>query len=250
MNSSTNFDSSIWKILFDMKRHLLAVEVRNKEEKKVSYYLVQLPSGKTYPILISHTWWAGLLDFYDGILLLHGYENEGLPIHKGIFAYDAMNGHLLWKEEEASLKQSFVEGILTQEGQSIGWKDGGLLDRPSQTFTPLEEIKSGGRHFPSLYLAGSRLFEEWRTPIEDFLKSPIIAQLALLDLYGHTYLQTYSGNLGKSLTGHWLSYSSQHKEFSVIDQVPLKALLLDAFHVEEPLLFYMPSSNSIAWQHL
>jgi hypothetical protein len=92
------FNGIIWRMEIDAITHTVFVEVRNEQEKQVSFGSIDLISGKTNfdKLLTDERWLIGIETAYDGVLLLHQYELAGSPTHKGIIAIDAETGDTLW----------------------------------------------------------------------------------------------------------------------------------------------------------
>ncbi|HTD98340.1 MAG TPA: DUF4905 domain-containing protein [Mucilaginibacter sp.] len=73
-------------------------EIRDQSDKKVSFASVGLISGKAYfdDLQTEERWLTGIEAAYDGVLLLHNYQSESGPTHKGLIAVDGITGNLLW----------------------------------------------------------------------------------------------------------------------------------------------------------
>jgi len=76
----------------------LFVEIRNNEEKKVSFGSISLETGKVYfkDLNTEERWLTGIEGAYNGVLLIHFYQTEKGPAHKGLLAADAFTGDTLW----------------------------------------------------------------------------------------------------------------------------------------------------------
>jgi hypothetical protein len=95
---SEQFNGSIWRMEIDEISDTLFVEVRDSEEKRVSFGAVNLASGDVYfkDLQTSERWLTGMETAYDGALLLHNYQTESGPAHRGLEAIDALTGKTLW----------------------------------------------------------------------------------------------------------------------------------------------------------
>jgi len=92
------FDGVIWRMEIDELSETLCVEVRNNEEKKVHFASLDLSNGETFfnSLATPERWLTGIETVYNGVLLLHFYQSETGPTHKGLLAIDAVTGKTLW----------------------------------------------------------------------------------------------------------------------------------------------------------
>ncbi len=82
------FPGVIWRMEIDSLSETIFMEIRDTGDKKVSFASVDLLSGKTNftGVTTPERWLTGMEAAYDGILLLHNYQSEGAPVHKGVIA--------------------------------------------------------------------------------------------------------------------------------------------------------------------
>jgi uncharacterized protein DUF4905 len=95
---SEHFNGGIWRMEIDELSETLFVEIRNNEERQVSFGSVNLKSGEVYfkDFTTPEPWLTGIEAAYDSVLLLHYYQSESGPTHKGVLAVDAISGTTLW----------------------------------------------------------------------------------------------------------------------------------------------------------
>ena len=95
---SQQFNGTIWRMEIDELTETVFVEIRNSEEKKVHFAAVNLISGKLLfnDLTTDERWLTGIEAAYDGVLLLHFYESESGPVHKGLLAIDTCSCKTLW----------------------------------------------------------------------------------------------------------------------------------------------------------
>jgi hypothetical protein len=93
-----HFAGEIWRMEIDPVSHILMVETRSKEDRKVSFAGLDLSSGVTYfkNHTVDESWLTGIESAFDGVLLLHYYQATGSPAHKGLAAIEAHSGNVLW----------------------------------------------------------------------------------------------------------------------------------------------------------
>jgi hypothetical protein len=76
----------------------LLVEIRDNKEKKVYFGSIDLQNGKVHfkELVTPERWLTGIEAVYKGVLLIHYYQSETGPTHKGMLAIDAITGETLW----------------------------------------------------------------------------------------------------------------------------------------------------------
>jgi hypothetical protein len=153
---SEHFDGAIWRMEIDELTEALFVEVRNSEEKKVSFGSVNLISGQTYfkDFTTPERWLTGIEVAFNGVLLLHNYQSESGPAHKGLIAIDAINAVILWSNYNFSFDHLSVNGPVLYDSRIL----------PRKLF--LANIKTGAtisNYEPSVYeeLQNNVMLPEW-----------------------------------------------------------------------------------------
>lgn len=88
----------IWRIEIDTFSNILFLEVRNAENKEVSFASIDLTSGNINfkQFILPERWLTGLESVYKGILLLHHYQSATSPVHKGIVAVNGQDATMVW----------------------------------------------------------------------------------------------------------------------------------------------------------
>jgi hypothetical protein len=106
------FDGAIWRMEIDALTDTVFMEIRDSGEKKVHFAAVDLLTGKTLfkNLTTPERWLTGIEAAYDGVLLLHFYQSETGPAHKGLLAVDAANGKTLWSNYSYSFDHLSVNG--------------------------------------------------------------------------------------------------------------------------------------------
>ena len=91
------FNGVIWRMEVDELTDTLYVETRNGAEKTVSFSGVNLINGNDLfaDLHTPERWLTGIEVAYNGVLLLHGYQSEHTPVHKGLTAVDK-TGEIRW----------------------------------------------------------------------------------------------------------------------------------------------------------
>jgi hypothetical protein len=92
------FTSTVWRLEIDGPTGTVFVEIRNQADKQVHFAAISLENGE---LLFDHLqteerWLTGIETAYNGVLLLHNYQSESGPTHKGLTAVDGRTGKVLW----------------------------------------------------------------------------------------------------------------------------------------------------------
>jgi hypothetical protein len=95
---SYQFKSPVWRLEIDALSETIFVEIRDQSDKKVHFAAISLARGNFLfdDLQTEERWLIGIETAYDGILLLHNYQSESGPVHKGLTAIDGLTGKTLW----------------------------------------------------------------------------------------------------------------------------------------------------------
>ena len=128
------FTGTVWRIEIDELTGTLFVEIRDSGEKKVSFASIDLLSGKTWfkDLVMPERWLTGIEAAYGGVLLLHNYQSEKSPAHKGIIAIDARSAKTLWANYNYALDHLSPDGPVLYDS----------LIQPRRLF--YVDVKTGG----------------------------------------------------------------------------------------------------------
>jgi hypothetical protein len=158
-NINEQFNGAIWRMEIDELTETIFVEVRNSEEKKVYFGAVNLSNGKTLfkDLATAERWLTGIEAAYDGVLLLHLYQSETGPTHKGLLAIEATTAKPLWSNYTCSFGHLSVNGPVLYDARI----------QPRKLF--LADIKTGATtriYEPSVYkdLKNNIILPELKTP--------------------------------------------------------------------------------------
>ncbi|POY36394.1 hypothetical protein C3K47_11650 [Solitalea longa] len=93
------FEGLVWKMDIDEKNDLVALEIRNPENKTTSFSSIDLKNGAVLfdKLKLEEPWFCGIETISDKVILLHLYAVDTSPEHRGILAFDAYSGKLLWE---------------------------------------------------------------------------------------------------------------------------------------------------------
>ncbi len=92
------FKSTVWRLEIDAFSKIIFAEVRDQSDKKVHFAAINLANGELLfdDLQTEERWLTGIETAYNGVLLLHNYQSESGPVHKGLTAIDGLTGKTLW----------------------------------------------------------------------------------------------------------------------------------------------------------
>ena len=108
---SKPFKGTIWRIEVDSLSNTVFLEIRDNENKNVSFSSVDLLTGKTNfeNFTLPERWLSGIEVGYDGMLLLHNYQSPTSPVHKAVIAINN-KGDIAWSNYTWAFDQLAVNG--------------------------------------------------------------------------------------------------------------------------------------------
>ena len=115
---SKKFNGLIWRIEIDELSDTIYLEIRKTEDKLVSFAALELKSGQTKfeNATLPERWLAGIEAAYNNVLLLHGYQGQNAPIHRGITAI-AADGSIKWSNYSIAFDHLSINGPITYAAQ-------------------------------------------------------------------------------------------------------------------------------------
>jgi hypothetical protein len=92
------FTSPVWRLEIDPISEMIFAEIRDAADKKVHFAGISLINGKVFfnGLQTEERWLTGIETAFDGILLLHNYQSETGPEHRGMIAADGKTGEIIW----------------------------------------------------------------------------------------------------------------------------------------------------------
>jgi hypothetical protein len=104
------FPGVIWRMEIDSLSDTIFLEIRTAE-KQVSFSSLSLTTGLTNftGYTTPERWLTGMEAAYDGVLLLHNYQSENTPAHKGITAINR-GGEVSWSNYTYAFDHISVNG--------------------------------------------------------------------------------------------------------------------------------------------
>ncbi|MBW4888891.1 DUF4905 domain-containing protein [Mucilaginibacter sp. HMF5004] len=114
-----NFAGQIWKLVIDEAAGLVFAEIRDSENRQLSFAGLNLATGNTQfkDLVLAEKWLSGLAGSFNGTLFLHGYQSAQSPNQKGITAIDGSNGNELWVNYIDAIEHISINGPVTYNTQ-------------------------------------------------------------------------------------------------------------------------------------
>jgi hypothetical protein len=109
---SQTFNGTVWRLQIDGQKCIMAVELRNEQDKQTSFVSLNLTTGQVYfdSLVMPERWLTGIEAVYNGIMLLHYYKHESGPEHKTIIAIDAKTAAEVWSNYNLAFDHLSVNG--------------------------------------------------------------------------------------------------------------------------------------------
>jgi len=113
------FTGAIWRMEIDAKNDVLLMEIRNPDDKSVSFSSINLTSRHVYFTDLStpERWLTGMECAWDGVLLIHYYQSETGPTHKGMLAVNELTGDTLWSNYSYAFDHLTIKGPIVYDNR-------------------------------------------------------------------------------------------------------------------------------------
>ena len=95
------FNDPVWRIVPDYEKNFLVAELRNAEERKAYFALIDIlePALIWSGFELPEKWWIGIECAINGLIFFHGYQNAQFALHKGIYCFRTLDKQLLWQQK-------------------------------------------------------------------------------------------------------------------------------------------------------
>jgi hypothetical protein len=116
---SEKFNADVWRMEIDELSDTLFIETRDNADKKVLFSAVDLSTGKVFfkDLNTLERWLTGIEAAYGGIMLLHFYQTESGPAHRGLMAINGITGKALWSDYSLSVDYMSVNGPIVYDAR-------------------------------------------------------------------------------------------------------------------------------------
>lgn len=113
------FGSTVWRMQIDEETDMLFTELRDTASKQVSFAGISLATGllSFNKLIMPERWLTGIETAHHGVLLLHGFQSEVMPVHKGLYGVDETNGNILWTDYHLTFEGISPDGTYVADGR-------------------------------------------------------------------------------------------------------------------------------------
>lgn len=113
------FDLPVWRMEIDKFTDAIFFELRDSANKQVSFAGIDLNTGSLNfnNLVMPERWLSGIETAYKGVLILHGYQSEAVPIHKGLTGIDGRTGEVLWTDYNINFELLNTDGIVVYDAR-------------------------------------------------------------------------------------------------------------------------------------
>lgn len=247
--SSDSFQGTIWNTLADACNNRLFLEVRDIQEKKVSFSALNLQNNQWLwkDVSLEEPWWVSLNAIAGNRLLLTVYTDTHNPDQKSLIAYDVLENKIAWWRNGFSLSAAnsgYVKGVDTKFSHKEI-----ILD--SFTGLPAQQVDfdlAVSQNFPVIrpfqYEQGTEHFDT----VSDFLKS----HLGIMPVITIEYLE-FKGLIGISVflkeqdLANYLYVFTSGGEVLLKEQLGdgLKGVGLDTFFIFSGHLIFVKNKREL-----
>ena len=243
------FHGIIWNTLADGNNHRLFLEVRNVQEKKVSFSALNLQNNQWLwkDVALEEPWWVSLGAIGGDMLLLTVYTDTNNPDRKSLLAYDVLKNQIAWWYNGFSLSIAnslYVKGIDSKfpaketvldlfTGQPVQHVDFDLGD--SQNFPVIR---------PFQYEQGTAHFETVRYFLESRLGIEPVATIEYLESGGLIMVSVFLNEEGLANYLYALSASGEVLLKEKLGE-NLKGVALDTFFIFSGHLIFVKNKNEL-----
>ncbi len=112
LHIAEHFDAPVWRMEIDAVQDILFAEIRNVNTHEVSFASINLQTAESLykNFRADESWLTGIESAYNGVLLLHYYEAQSSPAHKGLAAFSGTKAKLLWNNFNYAFDHLTVNG--------------------------------------------------------------------------------------------------------------------------------------------
>lgn len=255
---SIEFPDRIFRINPAPDGRRLALELRDKEARRVRLCSVDLEGNGAWEMGPELDWWSGLEAVRSGGFLVHNLENPSLPVHRGLEWWDSASGEIVWRLPEAILLGQ------TEDRLWVRLSDQGEWAVELKTGTLAHEMLGEDRErFSAATLAfqermASLLQHPVAQDLQDFsdlppfhTHPPVLPQLSALALPDRVLIAWHSLNKDESAYQLWLASVKGDKiEWVLPMEQDLDKLNPEPFFLLQDKLIWLQGPQKLCWKQL
>jgi hypothetical protein len=243
LNFSHRFDGVIWNTLSSGQEDILLVEVRNIENKEVSFSALNLETNSFLwrDKKLEETWWINASAIAAGMVIFTIYMDTNNPDKKGILVYSIQDLKLQWWNSDFSIGEvgpNYVKGFTSRLGLKQVMLDLRTGKEEFKEVSPFQTIASVLLK-PVQYTEGMPYFDTVKTFLADRLNLLAVSALEYLEAKKKIIISYYITE-GEGLANYLLVMSDDGNVIlkEKLDG-PVKGIGLDTFFVLKGLLIFV-----------
>jgi len=116
---SKAFKGVIWRMEIDEQERMLFIEERNVANHEVQFSSINLINGLIgfNNLQTAEPWLTGMECGFSGVLLLHHFQSDITPVHKGLTAVKADQGTTIWSNFNLSFDYLSAQGPVVYDSR-------------------------------------------------------------------------------------------------------------------------------------
>jgi hypothetical protein len=250
-NFSHVFNGIVWNSIASCDDHLIILEVRNLEEKRVTFSALEY---KTNTFLwrdraLEESWWVNASAIRDGIILFTIYLDTNNPDKKGVLAYSCSDLTLVWWNNDFAISH-FVPGGVTGFTSRTGLKEVTLSiasGRPVPQHATAEPFVDSSLKKPVQYVEGTEYFDTVRTFLSNQLNLQADSALEYLETDRFIFVSFYSKSGNAASLANFLLVLSLGGDVLLRETIgeEVTGIGLDTFFLLEDFLFFVKNKSEL-----
>jgi hypothetical protein len=246
---SQSFHGVIWSTLADTENGRLFLEVRNAQQRTVSFSALNLRNYQWLwkDISLDEPWWIGLRAVSGDILLLTVYTDVNNPDKKSVVAFDIVQKRIIWWQNGFSLtsvNKLYVRGVDSRFPEKEAILDVFTGKGVPQVEFDLEDSQNFPVIRPFQYEEGTAHFDT----VKDFLNSRLgILPVAIIEYLEFESLIIVSVFLREQGLANYLYGFNDSGEMLIEEKLGdnLIGVGLDTFFIFSGHLVFVKNKNEL-----
>jgi hypothetical protein len=257
-------DGTLWRMLVASDNRIIG-ENRDTDKRTTSFFCLDGRTGIPHwrDVATIDPWWVGMEAVFGNFLILHGYAQKDLPVHKGIAIIDLATGKQQWFDPDTtfwSVEGDDIIGIREQKnslkGVVLRLQTGELLRELTEEDVEAMQIKGaistphGAADFvlPEVFdpsTAGTQLISIVKKIVE---KSPPTGPIETLNVQDRVCINFYCRSTdGSSLTNHFQIFdlAKGSRLYSEILDSSVQQPLMDSYFVRGGLVYFIKNKREL-----
>ena len=241
------FKGIIWNTLADVKNSRLFLEIRNVEEKKVSFSALNLDNYQWLwkDVALEESWWISLTATEGNRVLYTLYTDTTNPDKKSLIACDALENKMVWWQNGfsfSSVNQRYVKG----QDYKFPGKESFLDLLTGQPVGPVEFDLEDSQNFPVIrpfqYEEGTAHFDTVKQFMQTRLGVSPVAIIEYLEVKSLIFVSVFQNKEGLA---NFLYVIQANGDVLMEEQLGthLKGVALDTFFIFSGNLIFVKNKN-------